>query len=90
MVSLAIWVAAALFLAYAGFILLGLLAAMLKSLVRSTGTTRYPKSRPIRFRPVFVRTKHDKVVGIFVVIAASILVTLIVISVVYYPAYAGQ
>jgi hypothetical protein len=40
--------------------------------------------------PVFVRTKHDKVVGVFVLIATLILVTLIMISVIYYPASAGQ
>ena len=78
MVSLAIWVAAALFLGFVGLIVFALFGVMIKGLVHSMKTPRYPVPRPSRMRPVIVRSsKHDKAVVIGIAIAGVILFILV-------------
>lgn len=75
MVSLAIWIAAVMFLAYVGFIGLGLLVGLFKAAMRPAGV-----SRVLRQRPKGVRTMRDSAILVGIVIAALIMIGLVVYS----------
>lgn len=75
MVSLAIWLAAAMFLLYLGFVALGILAGGFRGIWQSVREIRIPRARP-----VFVRTRHDKAIGLGIGIAAIIITILAIYS----------